>query len=222
MIINVLDDCCELHYKFINKNYNFKLIFVYTCGIPTFICETQRSHIYYFESHELYQNSIQYILDNLCDQYVSKSFINDKNYNINELVFLHFLFDDNGSHFTNYDNMSQNEKQLFIQDTLKKTDIIIHDDVIRSLDFFTDKILNYAPCLEYQTCGSCYKSYDFYDLYIDTRWNFNRDNDNELIDPSICQNCYNKLDNEYQKYYQMPPENATLISNIICKYYFSN
>ena len=223
MKISVNNDSCELHYKFIhnfsnetNEDKNIaihELIFMYAHGIPTFVCHSLNNTIYRFNSHELYEMCIQHLVDNFRHRYEMKSFINGEKQTGEDMEFMHFLFDDDGSTFIDYNKMSKTDKQETIQKIINNKDVSEGGDIIKNFEFFVNILIHYAPCYELQECGVCLKDVIFNELYIDIRWKCNDE------DPSICQTCYEKLNESMKVFYKKPPEDADKICNIIGMYY---
>ena len=115
--------------------------------------------------------------------------------------------------------MTNEQKQLHIEDTYEyyKNNNDESDKIIDIL-FFTEKIIWSCPCLEYQTCGECFKYVKFYDINVDCSSTYKRDNNGYSIDPSLCDECL-KVCNNSENYCKLPT-NKEQIDKIVLNYYY--
>ncbi len=238
--IVVKNDELEMHYRFTRHFKNTEMngrinqrslpmIFLYAHGIPTICFDTGNSHFFRFKTHELYESAIQYMIDNYSSVYDIKTQFDDKT----DGSFLHFMFDDDFSSFTNYENMTPEQKIKYIKDNTHDDDNVRKQGwVIIDIDYFTEKILHYAPGFEYQRCGKCECLVHFDELFIDVRWKLEDTPEPEIdendgcvytrdcYDPCVCSMCLEKLSESDKPFHKQPPDDKDTISRIIGEYYF--
>jgi len=176
MEIDIEDDSWEIHYKFfasVKPQYEF--IFMYAHGLPTLICDAYKIHyIFWFSSHELYLDSIKYMIDNF--KYALMVDVKkDKKYD-----FLSFVFDDRRHKLSTYEKQSD-EVQELIREFRKMCDMKI--DNIN--DF--KQILCYAPSFS-QKCVLCNEWAVYYELCVDNYKN------KEYEYSMVCEKCYCSLE----------------------------
>ena len=207
MNINVKNNDVELHYVFtlkLHEYYEYSIIFMYLHGIPTLIINSYRQHLFYITSHRLYEEAIQYILDNY-KEYSPNCFI-DIEPTKDDFIFLIDIY------YHPYDKMTDAEKQEFRECHMIKCNNDFEDEIIENLEY-VDTILTFAPFVSYQTCGNCYKPNLFNTLYIDI---ISLNND-----PSLCKTCYDQLLIN-KDYYKLYPENKMEIRKSILSYLYKD
>ncbi len=220
MEINIEDNSWEIHYKFfvLQKNINtsvksqYEFIFMYAHGLPTLICDVYKIHyIFWFSSHQLYLDSIKYMMDNY-KYSLMVDVKKDKKYDS-----ISFVFDDRRRKLSTYKKQSY-EVQELIQEFRKMCDIKI--DSIH--DF--KQILCYAPSLGSQNCELCNEWAAYYDLYVDTNWNYDNNKNKEYKYSIVCEKCYCSFNTtqklNYQKY-SNELNNSDIVCNALNRYSYA-
>jgi hypothetical protein len=179
----------EEHYRFIpvfpnNYNPGYSLVFMYFEGTPTLICDCGHDTFYDFASHELYEAAIQSLIDQSPNKFTYTTEVDT--YNIFEDSYCMYGYD------PGYANTISEELALQITNHLELSDN--HFGVIKNINYFKE-ICAYAPCVDFQQCGNCEEYVNFNELFVDTRWCGEANEDN--TDPSRCPTCYYAMhDNE--------------------------
>jgi hypothetical protein len=233
MKIVVKDDCEEFHYKFIFKfkhelehirrnEGRYQLLFMYKHGRPLMYCDMTDYDVY-FRNHELYENAIQYLIDNNKNNryeiinYIDKTLL-DEDYDIfcGSECYRAYYCESYIFKLKDYKDCRKEEKEEYVN-KLYSVDKDINDggDIINNLDDFI-KLICYAPSRPYNECGKCFGGARLLTLRVDIRW----DIDNNDRDPSICQKCYDNLDENAKINYKFPEEDYDKIREIAGNYFF--
>ncbi len=220
----------EVHYVFSRKydgydedddeNVFYDLIFTYIFHRPAVVVDKHcpfGRFLYFFETHEMYEGAIQYMIDHRKDanhlyyiDYVKSSTQRGEaacaEYYSGVFNYM-FDFRDPYAVFGRPD--VKTEDIFLIQDRARSQRL---DRTIRSLSFFTDKILAFAPYLEFQTCDECGKETLFQDQYI----NIDPNNDSGVT--SCCEECLQTelADNPH---FKMAPDHFQEIRATIDKFF---
>lgn len=164
---------------FNNKvNQSHKIFFYYYNNKPCLRNPLGQVNIFFFESIELYQNAIEYILNNCSNVFISE--IYNENTDINYVI----------------DNIYNKENKFIIKDITTFLRILIH------FKYYDNDLFQYC-----RLCNERFM-FDDYDMYYEKSFDiYKTDIELLRYNPKICQNCYDNLIDETEKIkYILPDE----------------